>query len=66
EGPGFLDKRVDDVMTKTPITVRKGSLAADAFKVLKSRRIDELPVVDRRGKLSGLVDVQDLLDTLMV
>ncbi|HUU43177.1 MAG TPA: KpsF/GutQ family sugar-phosphate isomerase [Planctomycetota bacterium] len=66
EGPGFLDKRVDDVMTKTPITVRKGSLAADAFKVLKSRRIDELPVVDRRGRLSGLVDVQDLLDTLMV
>jgi CBS domain-containing protein len=33
--------------------------------MLKSKRIDELPVVDRRGKLLGIVDVQDLLDTVM-
>lgn len=62
----FLEKPVREVMTKTPITVARGSLAADAFQVLKSRRIDELPVVDRRGRLVGIVDVQDLLDTVMI
>lgn len=62
----FVGRKVSDVMTRTPITVKKGSLAADAFKVLKSKRIDELPVVDARGKLLGIVDVQDLLDTVMV
>ena len=62
----FLDDRVADVMTRSPIAVREGSLAADAFKMLKSRRIDELPVVDRHGKLLGIVDVQDLLDTVMI
>ena len=62
----FVDRKVSDVMTRTPISVKKGSLAADAFKVLKSKRIDELPVVDARGKLLGIVDVQDLLDTVMV
>ncbi|KPJ51816.1 MAG: hypothetical protein AMS16_07350 [Planctomycetes bacterium DG_58] len=62
----FVHRKVSDVMTKTPITVKKGSLVADAFKILKSKRIDEIPVVDARGKLLGIVDVQDLLDTLMV
>jgi arabinose-5-phosphate isomerase len=62
----FLDRKITEVMTKTPITVPKGSLTADAFKILKSKRIDELPVVDRRGRLVGIIDVQDLLDTVMV
>jgi arabinose-5-phosphate isomerase len=52
-------------MTKGPIVAVRGSLAADAFQILKSKRIDELPVVDRRGRLLGIVDVQDLLDTVM-
>ena len=66
KGTDFLKRSVVDVMTAGPITVRKGSLAADAFKILKSKRIDELPVVDGRGKLLGIVDVQDLIDTVMV
>jgi arabinose-5-phosphate isomerase len=61
----FLERPIHEVMTKGPIAVVRGSLAADAFQMLKSKRIDELPVVDRRGKLLGIVDVQDLLDTVM-
>ena len=66
EGGALVERPVREVMTAKPITVTRGSLAADAFKILKSRRIDELPVVDPRGKLLGIVDVQDLLDTVMI
>jgi CBS domain-containing protein len=34
--------------------------------VLKSKKIDELPVVDKGRKVVGLVDVQDLLKAGLV
>jgi arabinose-5-phosphate isomerase len=34
--------------------------------MLRSKKIDELPVVDRRGRPVGLLDVQDLLKAGLV
>ena len=48
-------------MTRTPLTITKDRLAAEAFDILMQKRIDELPVVDAKGHLVGLLDVQDLL-----
>jgi len=48
-------------MTKDPLVIKNRHLAAEAFQILKSRRIDEVPVVDEKGRPVGLVDVQDLL-----
>ncbi len=61
-----LSLAVSKVMTKNPLAISKDKLAAEAFQVLKSKRIDELPVVDKNGKLVGLVDVQDLLKVGLV
>ena len=36
-------------------------LAAEAWLVMKSDGLDELPVVDKDGRYIGLLDVQDLL-----
>ena len=66
DDPQILLKNVKDVMTKNPATIAPDKLAAEAFDLLKSKRIDELPVVDKRGKLMGLVDVQDLLKAGLV
>ncbi|MBN1871584.1 MAG: KpsF/GutQ family sugar-phosphate isomerase [Candidatus Omnitrophica bacterium] len=54
-------KRIKEVMTARPITVRPEMLAADALQILHSKNIDEVPVVDKKGKPVGLLDVQDLL-----
>jgi len=54
-------KRVKDVMTKGPITITANKLAAEGFQILRSKRIDEIPVVDNKGRPVGLLDVQDLL-----
>jgi len=59
--PAVLLKKVSEVMTKNPASIRKEKLAAQAFDVLKTKKIDELPVVDHLGRVVGLLDVQDLL-----
>lgn len=59
-------KRIDEVMTKSPKTIGKDQLAAEAFKILKEYKIDELPVVDECNRPIGLIDVQDLLKAGLV
>ena len=66
EDPHLLTRKVKDVMTVKPMTIKRDRLAAEAFDILKEKRIDELPVVDQKGKLAGLVDVQDLLKAGLV
>jgi len=62
----LAERKVKDVMTRSPKTVHKGQLAADAFRILKEYKIDEIPVVDEKRKPVGLVDVQDLLKAGLV
>lgn len=58
----LLNRRVGEVMTRNPLTIGKDRLATEAFDLLMSRKVDELPVIDSGGRLVGLLDVQDLLD----
>jgi arabinose-5-phosphate isomerase len=48
-------------MTKSPRTITKERLAAEALHILKENKIDELPVVDENARPIGMLDVQDLL-----
>ena len=57
----LLSRKVSEVMTKNPTTISKDRLAVEAFEILQQKKIDELPVVDAKGKLMGLLDIQDLL-----
>jgi arabinose-5-phosphate isomerase len=41
-------------------------LAAEAMRILKDKKIDEVPVVDKNGRPVGLLDVQDLLKVGLV
>ncbi len=66
EGALVLSQPVEGIMTKKPTSITKDKLAAAAFDILKTRRIDELPVVDKTNKVVGLVDVQDLLKAGLV
>jgi len=62
----LLERKVADVMTKNPATISKDKLAVEALQILQDKKIDELPVVDNKGKLMGLLDVQDLLKAGLV
>jgi arabinose-5-phosphate isomerase len=56
-----LDRPIAEVMTKEPVRVTVGASVSDAIEALNLRKLSELPVVDRHGKLVGLVDVTDLI-----
>ncbi len=56
----ITEKEVQSVMTRHPITIDKDHLAAEALRILKERKIDEIPVVVG-DRLVGLLDLQDLL-----
>jgi len=64
--PNIANRAVKDVMTKNPTAIKKEKLAAEAFQILKSKRIDEIPVVDEKSRPIGLLDVQDLLKAGLV
>jgi arabinose-5-phosphate isomerase len=55
-----LDKKLSEVMTRHPITIREDALAAEALKVFDTRNIDDLIVVNSRREPVGMVDSQDL------
>ena len=57
---GNLSTAVSAVMTRSPTFARADESAADLVKVFESRRIDDLPVCDAKGRVVGLVDIQDL------
>jgi arabinose-5-phosphate isomerase len=59
--PDLLEKKIKNVMTRNPVTLKEEDLAVEALKILRGKKIDEAPVVDKKRKPVGLVDVQDLL-----
>src|SRR3990167_3279686 len=60
-GVSILSKPIEPFATKRPIAIQDEKLAAEALQILRDRNIDELPVIDRKGRAVGLLDVQDLL-----
>jgi len=59
-----IDRPIREVMTARPITVAADALLVDAIKTLVSRKISELPVVDRAERPVGLIDITDVLGLL--
>jgi arabinose-5-phosphate isomerase len=52
---------IGKVMTRNPRTVRPDAQVSEAARVLAQAAIDQVPVVDVKGRPVGLLDVQDLL-----
>ncbi|NNL75648.1 MAG: IMP dehydrogenase, partial [Desulfobacterales bacterium] len=56
-----LDKKIADVMTKDNlITVSEGISLEDSKKLLHKHRIEKLLVVDKQGRLTGLITIKDI------
>jgi IMP dehydrogenase len=57
-----LGRKVREIMTHEKlITAPEGTSLEKAQKILKRYRIEKLPIVDRTGKLKGLITVKDII-----
>jgi IMP dehydrogenase len=60
-----LQKKISEVMTKDKlITVPEGTDLEKAKDILHEKRIEKLPIVDRRGNLKGLITVKDIMKNI--
>jgi IMP dehydrogenase len=60
-----LERKLRDVMTKGPlVTARLGTTLEQAQQILKKHKIEKLPIVDKEGRLKGLITVKDILKKL--
>ena len=59
--PSKIGKKVDDVLTREVLTVQEGCPIARVIRILQSRRIRAIPVVDRHKKLLGVIGREDIL-----
>jgi IMP dehydrogenase len=57
-----LGRKVKEIMTHEKlITAPEGTTLEKAQRILKKYRIEKLPIVDKAGKLKGLITVKDII-----
>lgn len=48
-------------MTENPVSIIEDSMAIEAAKIMNIKKIDNLPVVDRKNRVVGILDERDLI-----
>ena len=59
-----LDAAIKKIVTKNPFTVSEDSTFEEAKSVIKTQKIRHLPVINKDGKIVGLISVRHILDEL--
>lgn len=59
-GPAALDRQLDEVMTRSPVTCESSMAVIAALSQMTQKRIRHLPVVDD-GQLVGFISIGDLV-----
>jgi CBS domain-containing protein len=55
---------VDDVMTRHPVTVWSSATIDEALQQMRDGRVRRVPVVDDRGRLAGILALDDIFEHL--
>ncbi len=53
--------KVEDIMTRNVVTISPMNTLEDALLLMQRTRVGAFPVVDRHGKLIGIISVRDLM-----
>ncbi len=55
-----LSRRAEDLMTRSPMTITPEKLAAEGLRVMESKKITFLVVLDEAGGVAGVLHLHDL------
>jgi len=58
---GIKDKRVGDAMSKKVVTASPGAGIGEIARMLQENKINRIPIVDKEGKLLGLMTRADVI-----
>ncbi len=61
----ILDYTVNDIMTKSPLTISGYFTLQDALMVIQKKKVGALPVVEEDGRLTGILSTRDLLSAFV-
>jgi len=56
------EKRAEDIMASPAVTVAEDASLSDIANLITERKINRVPVVDRAGKLLGIVTREDIVE----
>jgi len=65
-GKDVMDLKAGQAMTRNPKTIAAGEFAATALAMMEEKKITSLMVVDKGGRLQGIVHLHDLWTTELV
>jgi arabinose-5-phosphate isomerase len=63
---GLMARPARDVMTRTPVTIPRSMLAAEALRLMEERKITSIVVTTPTGIVDGVVHLHDLWRTHLV
>lgn len=66
KGVDLLKTPIAKVMTRNPRTIRADHLAAEAVQIMERNKVNQLLVVDAKGKLTGALNMHDLFRAKVV
>lgn len=61
-GADIYNLTIDDIMTKTPLTVFEDELAIESLKYLNKNNISSAPVINSKLELVGTIRLRDILN----
>jgi IMP dehydrogenase len=56
------DEKITAIMTRKPIVADEDITADKALEVMYTNKVERLPVIDGKGKLIGIITMQDILE----
>ncbi|MFA6333052.1 MAG: IMP dehydrogenase, partial [Methanoregula sp.] len=56
------DENITTIMTKNPIVANEEITAEKALEIMYTNKVERLPVVNKSGKLIGIITLQDILE----
>jgi len=56
------DEKITTIMTKNPIVANEDITAEKALEIMYTNKVERLPVVNGKGKLLGIITMQDILE----
>ena len=59
------ERRVAEVMTRPAVTIEADRPLTEAVELMLARQLKRLPVVDRKGRLAGMLSRLDIFTTIM-